>query len=89
MIAGIGDRVEAYAMAATDDLGCTLVKQVRDGELRRFWVGTVYGQMIAPEGRDLYCDTPAAAMDNAIAFVEQCASIVSARLAAREAKDKP
>lgn len=79
MIPHLGDRVEAYAMAATDDLGCTPLKQVRNGKLCLFWVGTVYGQMVAPEGRDLYCETPAAALDNAIAFVDQCASIVSDR----------
>lgn len=70
----IPDKIGAYAMALPGDISATWIKQVRDGKLCHFFVGTVYGCMVATE-QGTYFDTLDDARHNAGVFVEQCAAI--------------
>lgn len=70
-------KIRAYAMALTDDIGVTEGDLVVDGELQRGWIGTVYGCMVGTTRFGRRFQTQAEARRNAEIFVEECAEIVS------------
>lgn len=74
------DRISAYAMALESDINTERFKVVENGKLQTYWVGTVYGLGVATSDGHKF-NTPEEAWDNASKFIEQCAEIVSERLA--------
>jgi hypothetical protein len=78
------DKIGSYAMATSEDIGCTPVEQVRSGRLCRLWAGTVYGHKVCPRNSEPLCDTAEQAVEAASRFVEECAEIVSERAASKE-----
>lgn len=70
-------KINAYAMALPDDIGVTEGDLVVDGQLRRGWIGTVYGCMVGTKRHGRRFATQAEARRNAEIFVEECAEIVS------------
>jgi hypothetical protein len=80
------DRIEMYAAALQSDINTERFQQVINGKLETFWMGTVYGLGVATQ-RGHKFKTPEEAWDNASDFIEQCATIVSERSAAKG--DKP
>lgn len=78
------DKIEIYAVALESDINAERFQQVVDSKLKTYWIGTVYGGGVAT-ARGYKFDTPEEAWENASAFVERCAEIVSER--ARAAKE--
>lgn len=72
------DKIEIYAAALQSDINYERFQQVVDGKLKTYWIGTVYGGGVATE-RGYKFATPEEAWENASAFVERCAEIVSER----------
>ena len=72
------DKIEIYAAALQSDINSERFQQVVDSKLKTYWIGTVYGGGVATE-RGYKFDTPEEAWENASAFVERCAEIVSER----------
>lgn len=78
MIYQLPDKVAIYAAALQSDINAERFQQVVDSKLKTYWIGTVYGGGVATE-RGYKFDTPEEAWENASAFVERCAEIVSER----------
>ena len=72
------DKIEIYAAALQSDINSERFQQVVDSKLKTYWIGTVYGGGVAT-ARGYKFDTPGEARENASAFVERCAEIVSER----------
>lgn len=72
------DKIDVYAVALRSDISAERFQQVVDSKLETFWIGTVYGGGVATE-RGHKFKTPEAAWENASAFVERCAEILSER----------
>ena len=72
------DKIEIYAAALQSDINSERFQQVVNSKLETYWIGTVYGGGVATE-RGHKFDTPGEAWENASAFVERCAEIVSER----------
>ena len=72
------DKIEMYAAALQSDINSERFQQVVDGKLKTYWIGTVYGGGVAT-ARGYKFDTSEEALENASAFVERCAEIVSER----------
>ena len=72
------DKIEIYASALQSDIGAERFEVVEGGQLRRYWIGTVYGGGVATE-RGYKFATPEKAWQNASDFVERCAEILSER----------
>lgn len=68
------DKAAAYANALDSDMAAQPWQQVRDGQLWRGYVGTIYGCPVATDNGTTF-DTAAAAMANAELFREQCREI--------------
>ena len=72
------DKIEIYAAALPSDIGAERFEVVEGGQLRRYWIGTVYGGGVATEKGHKF-NTPQEAWDNASDCVERCAEILSER----------
>ena len=75
-----GDKIAIYAAALQSDIGAERFKQVVNSKLETYWIGTVYGGGVATE-RGHKFKTAEEAWDNAAAFVDRCAEILSERTA--------
>ena len=78
MIYQLPDKVAIYAAALQSDINSERFQVVESGKLKTYWIGTVYGGGVAT-ARGYKFDTPEEAWENASAFVERCAEIVSER----------
>lgn len=78
------DKLEAYAMAADDDIAAVRFEQVRASKLWRGYMGTVYGCKVASTDQVGF-DTYEEARADAMKFVEQCADALSERKAKEQA----
>ena len=78
MIYQLPDKIEIYAAALESDINAERFQQVVNSKLETYWIGTVYGGGVAT-ARGYKFDTPGEALENASAFVERCAEIVSVR----------
>lgn len=74
------DKIAAYAMALESDINTERFQVVENSKLQTYWIGTVYGGWVATDAGYKF-KTPEEAWDNAGKFIEQCAAIVSDRLA--------
>ena len=74
------DKIAAYAMALDSDINTERFQVVENSKLQTYWIGTVYGGGVATDAGYKF-KTPEEAWDNASKFIEQCAEIVSERLA--------
>ena len=72
------DKIEIYAAALENDINAERFQVVESGRLETYWIGTVYGCGVAT-ARGYKFGTPEEAWENASAFVERCAEIVSER----------
>ena len=72
------DKIEIYAAALQSDINSERFQQVVNGKLETYWIGTVYSCGVATE-RGYKFSTPKEAWENASAFVESCAEILSER----------
>ena len=72
------DKIEIYAVALQSDINSERFQVVESGKLKTYWIGTVYGGGVAT-ARGYKFDTPEEAWENASAFVERCAEILSER----------
>ena len=72
------DKIEIYAAALQSDINSERFQVVESGKLKTYWIGTVYGGGVAT-ARGYKFDTPEEAWENASAFVERCAEILSER----------
>lgn len=72
------DKIEIYAGALQSDIGAERFEVVENWQLRRYWIGTVYGGCVATDKGHKF-NTPQEAWDNASDFVERCAEILSER----------
>jgi hypothetical protein len=68
------DKVAAYANALDSDIGAERLQQVRNSELWRGWMGTIYGCGVATTAGYAF-DTKAEALENARTMREQCREI--------------
>lgn len=75
------DKIEIYAAAPQSDINSERFKQVVNGKLETYWIGTVYGGGVATD-KGYKFSTPEDAWQNASDFVERCAEIVSERRSA-------
>ncbi|TXH46807.1 MAG: hypothetical protein E6Q97_28665 [Desulfurellales bacterium] len=75
------DKIEIYAAALQSDINSERLKQVVNGKLETYWIGTVYGGGVATD-KGYKFSTPEDAWQNASDFVERCAEIVSERRSA-------
>ncbi len=75
------DKIEIYAAALLSDINSERLKQVVNGKLETYWIGTVYGGGVATD-KGYKFSTPEDAWQNASDFVERCAEIVSERRSA-------
>lgn len=73
--------IEIYAAALQSDINSERLKQVVNGKLETYWIGTVYGAGVATD-KGYKFSTPEDAWQNASDFVERCAEIVSDRRSA-------
>ena len=73
--------IEIYAAALRSDINSERLKQVVNGKLETYWIGTVYGGGVATD-KGYKFSTPEDAWQNASDFVERCAEIVSERRSA-------
>ena len=80
MIYQLPDKVAIYAAALQSDINSERFQVVESGKLKTYWIGTVYGGGVAT-ARGYKFDTPEEAWENASAFVERCAEILSERIA--------
>lgn len=81
------DKLKAYAMATDSDIAAVRFEQVRNSQVWRGWVGTVYGCRVQGSdqfGFDNYDD----AVSDACKFVEQCATALSEREAKLKEKNQ-
>lgn len=72
------DKLEAYAMAADDDIAAVRFEQVRASKLWRGYMGTVYGCKVAATDQVGF-DTYEEARADAMKFVEKCADALNKR----------
>lgn len=82
------DKIEMYAAALDSDINTERFQQVVNSKLETYWIGTVYGGGVATE-RGYKFKTPEEAWENASAFVEQCAEILSERRRAPHEPPRP
>ena len=72
------DKLEAYAIAADDDIAAARFEQVRESKLWRGYMGTVYGCKVAATDQVGF-DTYEEARADAMKFVEKCADALNKR----------
>lgn len=72
------DKIEIYAAALPSDIGAERFEVVEGGQLRRYWIGTVYGGGVATAKGHKF-NSAEEAWENASQFVERCAEIRSER----------
>lgn len=68
------DKVAAYANALDSDIGAERFQQVRNSELWRGWMGTIYGCGVGTKNGYAF-DTKAEAVENARIMRDQCREI--------------
>ena len=73
------DRKAAYAMALDSDIDAERYQVVEKGELKTYWIGTVYGNRVSAEDGGHKCLTRYAALQQAKKFITLCATIVRDR----------
>lgn len=72
------DKIDIYAAALQSDIGAERFEVVEGGQLRRYWIGTVYGGGVATAKGHKF-NSAEEAWENASQFVERCAEIRSER----------
>jgi len=72
--------ITLFDAAQQSDINSERFQVVESGKLKTYWIGTVYGGGVAT-ARGYKFDTPEEAWENASAFVERCAEILSERIA--------
>ena len=75
--------ITLFDAALQSDINSERFQVVESGKLKTYWIGTVYGGGVAT-ARGYKFDTPEEAWENASAFVERCAEIVSERARAAQ-----
>lgn len=68
------DKLAAYAMATDDDIAAERFERVRNSNVWRGYMGTVYGCRVASTDQVGF-DTFDEARNDAVKFVEQCRAI--------------
>jgi hypothetical protein len=74
MTMDLTDKIAAYANALDSDIDAERLQQVRNSELWRGWMGTIYGCGVATTAGYAF-DTKAEAVENARVMREQCREI--------------